>query len=365
MRTCLMICLAAFVWTGCGTETSTTATAQDESDQYFSNGDDFAGSHILIAYEGAMRANPEVTRTKEEAEAKAKSLIESLQGDPAQFEDLARSESDGPSGAQGGSLGSWQRGRMVAAFDTAVEQMEVGAISAEPVETEFGYHIIRRDPVKVKYYGAYGFIVAYAGAPRAPQTVTRTKEEAEALAADIGEQLGDDNFDELARTYNDVGEEAIFMGALPENEPLPEGMLDLLQSLPFGGVGGPVEVNTGYLFMKRVQLSKNAASHILIAYQGAERASETITRTKEEAEQMAQDLARRLQDAPDEFEALAQENSDGPSAPRGGDLGSWFKGSMVPEFDNALETMAVGEITATPVESMFGYHIIRKNALPE
>ena len=55
---------------------------------------------------------------------------------------------------------------------------------------------------------------------------------------------------------------------------------------------------------------------------------------------------------------MAKANSTGPSAPKGGDLGTFTQGQMVPAFDKAVFGMDVGTITTTPVKSEFGYHII-------
>ena len=104
----------------------------------------FAGSHILVAYKGAMRSK--AARTKQEAQKLAAELAVKARQDPTKFADLARAHSDGPSGPKGGSLGSWPKGRMVPAFDQAIEKMKVGQIS-DPVETPFGFHVImRNDP---------------------------------------------------------------------------------------------------------------------------------------------------------------------------------------------------------------------------
>ncbi|MBV1867623.1 MAG: peptidylprolyl isomerase [Marinosulfonomonas sp.] len=85
---------------------------------------EFDASHILVA-------------TEEEALA----LIEELNGG-ADFADLAKEKSTGPSGAGGGGLGWFGPGMMVEPFETAVTGMEPGAISA-PVKTQFGWHIIK------------------------------------------------------------------------------------------------------------------------------------------------------------------------------------------------------------------------------
>ena len=61
----------------------------------------------------------------------------------------------------------------------------------------------------------------------------------------------------------------------------------------------------------------------------------------------------------EDFAGLAQEYSDGPTGPRGGDLGMFPRGRMVPAFDNAvfaLEVNGLSEIVETP----FGYHVIQR-----
>lgn len=99
-------------------------------------------SHILIAYKGAMRANPEVTRTK----AQARKLAEQIDARAKKgenFAQLAKKYSDGPSGARGGDLGTFAPNRMVKPFADAVIALKPGQISGV-VETPFGFHIIKR-----------------------------------------------------------------------------------------------------------------------------------------------------------------------------------------------------------------------------
>ena len=100
-------------------------------------------SHILFAYEGATRANPEITRTKEDAEKEAKRILAEAQKPDANFTALARDNSDGPSAPRGGDLGYFQEGIMADAFNDFCFGNEVGTIGL--VETEFGFHIIKVD----------------------------------------------------------------------------------------------------------------------------------------------------------------------------------------------------------------------------
>lgn len=371
MKTTALSLITLLLFLGCGQGSSSPSTAaspapsDDATEQLFSSDGDFAGSHILVSYQGASRASEEITRTKEEALAKAQELIEQLQDDPSQFEELARQESDGPSGAQGGSLGTWNKGQMVPEFDTAVEAMEVGAITSEPVETGFGYHVIRRNSLEVPYYGGYAFVISHTETAQTPPTVTRDLATAEALVEELKAQVNSETFEDLAKEHNDLAEEAFFLGGFKEGDNIPPELLDTLRGLSFDEVAGPISLPMGFAFVKRTRLERRSGAHILIAYQGAMRAQPTITRTKEEAQAKATELIEQIKTTPDQFATFAQENSDGPSGPQGGNLGQWFKGSMVPEFDAAIDGMEVGDITDEPVETPFGFHIIQRQATSE
>ncbi len=97
-------------------------------------------SHILLAYKGAMRANPAVTRTKEEALAKATEIMNQVQANPSSFMMLAFSNSDDSSKQQGGDLGYFSKGQMTKKFNDFVFGNPIGKIGL--IETEFGYHVI-------------------------------------------------------------------------------------------------------------------------------------------------------------------------------------------------------------------------------
>lgn len=98
-------------------------------------------SHILVAYKGASEAPAGVTRTKAEALAKAQDLKKQLDGG-ANFETLAGTQSDGPSAKNKGALGLISRGDIVPAFENVAFSRPTGSVS-DPVETPFGYHIIK------------------------------------------------------------------------------------------------------------------------------------------------------------------------------------------------------------------------------
>ncbi|MCH3916156.1 MAG: peptidylprolyl isomerase [Spirochaetia bacterium] len=65
-----------------------------------------------------------------------------------------------------------------------------------------------------------------------------------------------------------------------------------------------------------------------------------------------------------DFARLAREYSTCPSKSKGGDLGWFGPGQMVPEFERAVQKMGYGSIS-TPVHTKFGYHIIKKTGMKD
>ncbi|MGI9493127.1 MAG: peptidylprolyl isomerase [Geminicoccaceae bacterium] len=76
------------------------------------------------------------------SEDDAKAVITDLEGG-ADFAELAKEKSTGPSGPQGGDLGYFKKGQMVPEFGDAAFAMEIGSTSPEPIKTQFGFHVIK------------------------------------------------------------------------------------------------------------------------------------------------------------------------------------------------------------------------------
>ena len=79
-----------------------------------------------------------------ETQAAAIDLISQLDGG-GDFEELAKSASTGPSGPNGGDLGWFSPNQMVESFSNAVADLEDGSYTKEPVQTQFGWHVILRE----------------------------------------------------------------------------------------------------------------------------------------------------------------------------------------------------------------------------
>lgn len=88
---------------------------------------EFKASHILV-----------------ETQSEANGIVEELEGG-AEFGELAKTKSTGPSGPNGGDLGWFSPNQMVAPFSQAVAALDDGAFSKTPVQTQFGWHVILRE----------------------------------------------------------------------------------------------------------------------------------------------------------------------------------------------------------------------------
>lgn len=105
-------------------------------------------SHILIAYEGAMRADGTVSLTKEEAKAKANDLLKQLQSG-ANFANLAEANTnDNGSKTTGGKYENIQKGQMVPTFDDYIFNNPIGKLGV--VESDFGFHVLKVDKINEK-----------------------------------------------------------------------------------------------------------------------------------------------------------------------------------------------------------------------
>ncbi|NDW54405.1 peptidylprolyl isomerase [Aliiroseovarius sp. PrR006] len=118
---------------------------------------EFSAAHILVA-----------------TEDEAKELITKLDGG-ADFAELAKEFSTGPSGPGGGDLGWFGPGMMVKPFEDAVFALETGAVSA-PVQTQFGWHVVKLNETRM------------VGAPELDEVRAELAAQIEADAVDVALQ---------------------------------------------------------------------------------------------------------------------------------------------------------------------------------
>jgi parvulin-like peptidyl-prolyl isomerase len=110
----------------------------EENKKQYSKPEQVKARHILIKTE---------EMTKEEAEKELQSIKSKIEAGNADFAEMAKKHSQGPSGERGGDLGYFSRGQMVPSFEEAAFGAEPGEIVG-PVETQFGLHLIKVEDKK-------------------------------------------------------------------------------------------------------------------------------------------------------------------------------------------------------------------------
>lgn len=103
---------------------------------------DLSDEAIQEYYENEYEAPMEAQHILVDTEEEAKAAIERIQKGES-FEDVARELSKDGTAANGGNLGTFTSGKMVAEFEAAVKAAEKGELIATPVKTQFGYHVIK------------------------------------------------------------------------------------------------------------------------------------------------------------------------------------------------------------------------------
>jgi peptidyl-prolyl cis-trans isomerase C len=109
----------------------------DENLDKYKQKEQIKASHILIKVEKTA-----TEKDKKAKLAEAKKVMAEVKKSGANFEEVAKKYSDGPTKDRGGDLGTFSRGRMVKPFEDAAFAAKAGEIVG-PVETQFGYHVIK------------------------------------------------------------------------------------------------------------------------------------------------------------------------------------------------------------------------------
>ncbi|MEZ2720523.1 peptidylprolyl isomerase [Paenalcaligenes hominis] len=199
-----------------------------------------------------------------------------------------------------------------------------------------------------------------AGADRQTQAQLRQKAEDILRQARSGA-----DFSGLAAANSD-GQEALQGGVLGARplEGWPDIFVSAVKNTSTGQVAELVQSGAGYHILKVLQrgqsqglgeaenemvVTQTRAHHILIKL-------DQIT-SDEQAKMRIEQLADRIR-AGESFEDLARAYSEDASAPQGGDLGWLNPGETVPPFEEAMNALVPGQISA-PVRSQFGWHLIR------
>jgi peptidyl-prolyl cis-trans isomerase SurA len=204
------------------------------------------------------------------------------------------------------------------------------------------------------------FIAIPAGADA--EEVERKRQEAEAYYQRF--KAGED-FTSIVRLESDApnANEGGDMGWVSQG--MVKGAFAQMFDVPVGGIT-PVIRSAGGFHIVKVNDERMRKPQNLMPYEEAH-ARHILIQIPESADldtqikirNQAEKIAKEMQGTSDEaFAVRAKELSQGPSASRGGDLGWFKKGQMVPAFDKVVFSMQPGE-TSGVVETQFGLHIIR------
>ena len=142
---------------------------------------------------------------------------------------------------------------------------------------------------------------------------------------------------------------------------IPEAIAEDLFATPLNGIYGPYKLGNNNNISKVIGITQMPDSvqsrHILIRYQGSFRASDAISRSKEDAKAMADSIAGVLKRNKNKFEALAKTLSDDKSnSDNGGDLGYSGLGKLTKDFNDFIFDNKTG--TLGVVETEFGFHVV-------
>jgi peptidyl-prolyl cis-trans isomerase SurA len=168
-----------------------------------------------------------------------------------------------------------------------------------------------------------------------------------------------ESFEQVSANYSDAPNalEGGGMGWRNSNQ-IPPAFLELLQNMAIGDVSKPIRSPNGFHIVKVT--NKRSADSTLIVDQTHVRhilikLNEVVS--EQEAKQKMDSLKERL-DNGDKFEDLARQYSEDGSANNGGDLGWVNPGDTVPQFEEAMNGLAINEIS-NPIRTPFGWHIIQ------
>jgi peptidyl-prolyl cis-trans isomerase C len=121
--------------------------AQAVASEYFAN-TEVTEDEILAEYNEQVKLAPplqfKARHILVESQGEALALIAQL-NEGADFEELAKEKSTGPSGPTGGDLGWFSPNQMVEPFSNAVQALEDGQYTSAPIQTQFGWHVILRE----------------------------------------------------------------------------------------------------------------------------------------------------------------------------------------------------------------------------
>ena len=160
--------------------------------------------------------------------------------------------------------------------------------------------------------------------------------------------------------------EAEFLKSIAKDPTAPKSVAEYLKKFPLGEERGRKEFENGILIDKMIKARQAKLPKKDYAAEAKKIIDDVVSKNAKvaDSEKAALDKIKSLKteldkakDVPAKFAELAKANSACPSSAKGGDLGEFTRGQMVPEFDKAAFTLPVGTVSE-PVKTQFGYHLV-------
>jgi len=250
-------------------------------------------------------------------------------------------------------------GERVVAPSSPAPTADVVAPSTPPQEPVEGVVPILRDDtddVVPDRIAVRHILIAWQGVSGAREQLRRNREQAVVIANEVRARVASgDDFATVATEVSDGPSRATGgdLGAFSAGAMHP-AFEDASFSLAINEISDIVETPFGFHIIQRYALDEIRVAHILVQWDGVPRSE--VTRTQDEAQILVDTALAELKSGA-QLSAVAATYSDGPTGLRGGELGWFQRGQMVPSFDEVAFQLQPGQISEV-VESPLGFHII-------
>lgn len=335
-----------------------TVTDEEIKDYYEMNPDEFKEPKTVEARHILFKLGPDSTPEEIEAQKqKAEEVLALAKKEGADFGELAKEYSEGPSKDKGGDLGAFTKERMVKPFADKAFSMKAGEIS-EPVKTQFGWHIIKVEKVNE---------ASEKTLEEASEQIRKTlsEEKAKSMAFDQAETFYDSVYegDDLKAVAEPMGMEVVetdfFAAAGPKGVANPAGFAKAALDLGPMQITDALELGDGYYIIQTTEKVDPSAAPFEDVKDKV-RADLIQQRKDERAKEKATEFLAALQ-GEETWEAAAQTFEVTPK-----NTGFFKRNGSIPEIGSereiaqaAFEMSEQNPLPENPLKGRKGYYVIR------
>lgn len=252
---------------------------------------------------------------------------------------------------------SWKKYRENIKKEMLLSKVQQGAVGQVQVTDDEVKHFIESNPTNQdSMYHVKDLVLSLPESP-SPETLEKATLRAKALMKKLKSGM---DFS-AAAVANSSGEFAFEGGDLGMRRiaELPEMFAKKVQGMKAGDIEGPIRAPNGLHIIKLVEVKDKAAKqlvklthvrHILLKTEAGE--------SEKNVEARLQTIALQIKRGRSFADLAKQFSMDVQSAAKGGDIGWVHKGEVVPQFEEAMDKLKPGQMSA-PVKTDFGYHLIK------